>query len=121
MSNLHFFDGRLAAAPALTNHGNNTQVCKFTLIRNEFAGTDDGGEAREERKVALQFTAFGPRAKAIHDHCFEGDQLIITSRIENNDYQDSKGADKYGFNFIVVGFDFGAPGPKKREMLANRT
>lgn len=118
MPNAFHFDGRIASAPSLTRPGNNS-VCKFTLIRNEFAGNDDQGQARPERKVAIQFTAFGKRAEAIAQHGTEGDQLIVTTRIDNNNY--TKGdTEVIGFNFVVEDFDFGAPGARKREQLAAR-
>lgn len=118
MPNAFHFDGRIASAPTLTRPGTSS-VCKFTLIRNEFAGTDDQGTARPERKVAVQFTAFGKRAEAIAQHVSEGDQLIVTARIDNNNYS-KDGVDVFGFNFVVEDFDFGAPGARKREQLAAR-
>lgn len=119
MPNAFHFDGRVAKAPTLTRPAN-TSVCKFTLIRNEYAGTDEGGNARPERVVSVQFTAFGKRAEAIAQHAMEGDQLIVTASISNNNHKDSDQKDVYGFNFVVDDFDFGAPGPKKREQLASR-
>lgn len=118
MPNVLIFDGRVAQAPTLTRP-NNKAVCKFTLIRNEYAGTDDDGNARDERQVSLQFTAFNARAEAIAKHVMEGDQLVVTARLSNNNYQ-KEGQDVYGFNFTVEDFDFGAPGPRKRAQLAER-
>lgn len=118
MPNTLIFAGRVAQAPTLTRP-NDKVVCKFTLIRNEYAGTDDAGIAREERVVNIQFTAFGTRAEAIAKNAMEGDQLIVTARIANNKYQQD-GHDVYGFNFVVENFDFGAPGPRKRAQFAAR-
>jgi len=118
MPNTLIFDGRVAKAPTLTRP-NDKAVCKFTLIRNEYAGTDDGGNAREDRVVSIQFTAFGTRAEAIAKNVMEGDQLIVTARIANNNYEQA-GQDVYGFNFVAENFDFGAPGPRKRAQLAAR-
>lgn len=119
MPNAFHFDGRIAKAPTLTRPGNSS-VCKFTLIRNEYAGTDESGAARPERTVSIQFTAFGKKAEAIAQHAMEGDQLIVSARIDNNNYKDKDQNEVYGFNFVLEDFDFGAPGPKKREQLANR-
>jgi len=119
MPNVFIFDGRVAQAPTLT-HPNGNPICKFTLIRNEFAGTDDSGHVREERVVNIQFTAFGPRGEAIAKNVMEGDQLIITARIANNNYTKEDGQEVYGFNFLVDNFDFGAPGSRKRAQLAAR-
>ena len=120
MPNAFHFDGNVASAPILTRPGNSS-ICKFTLIRNEFAGTDDQGTARPERKVAIQFTAFGKRGEAIAQHASQGDQLIVTARIDNNNYTNGDGVEVFGFNFVVEDFSFGAPGARKREQLAARS
>lgn len=102
------FLGRVAAAP--TTQGNDDKaVTKFVLMRNEYAGKD-----REERTVAIQFTAFRNKAEAIAKHVNKGDQLFVTFRIENNNYQ-KDGEDVFGFNFIVEDFEFCAPGAISRE------
>lgn len=105
MANTVLYSGRLAADPELNTYGKGktaTSVAKLTLIRNEYAGKD-----KEERKVALQFTAFGKQAEAIAEHASKGDSLEVTARIENNDYE-KDGAKVYGFNFVVTDFEFGA-------------
>lgn len=114
MSNTLHFTGRLAKAPALTRPGTSI-VCKFVLIRNEYAGQE-----RDERKVAIPFVAFGGQAESIAAHCMEGDQLVIEARIENNNYKDKDGEDKYEYNFVVSNFEFGAPGKLKREHLTRQ-
>jgi len=113
--NKGFFTGQLAKAPVFRN-GGKAPVCYFTLICNEYAGTDQGGDA-QERKVAIPFTAFGAKAKAINEHVFVGDQLMIEYRLANND-REMEGQTEYGFSFILDDFDFGAPGKIKREKLA---
>lgn len=117
MSNAFHFDGRMAEAPELRNSA--TKVCKFRLIRNERAGTDESGE-RKERVVAIPFTAFGATAEAIAKHVRKGDQLFIDARIENNRYTDSEQREHFDYNFVVTGFDFGAPGEASRAALADR-
>lgn len=118
MANSGVFTGRLAEAVELRHHGEVT-VASFTLIRNEYAGEDDGGE-RRERQVAIRFTAFGPRAKAISEHMRKGDQMVVTYGIENSKPYERDGVTIYGHTFKVKEFEFGAPGSEKREMLANR-
>lgn len=119
MANAFIFTGRMASSPVLTRP-NGTSVCKFTLIRNEYAGKDDSGAKRPERKVALQFVAFEGKAEAIAEHVMEGDQIEITARIENNNYTDKDNIEHYGFNFVLQDFEFGAPGARKREQLASK-
>ncbi len=108
------FVGNLAKAATLTGSGDRA-VAKFTLIANEYAGKDASGEARE-RSVAIQFTAFRGKAEAIAKNALKGDQLIVSFRIENNNYQ-KNGEDVYDFNFLVEDFRFGAPGKEKREQF----
>lgn len=114
MANKAFFSGRVAAAPSLEHHS--VEVCRFTLIRNEYAGKDDAGDARE-RVVRMQFVAFGSKAKAIAENIAKGDQMEVEYRVENNDYT-KDGEDIYSFNFVVIDFEFGAPGPITRERLS---
>jgi single-strand DNA-binding protein len=118
MNNLNF-DGRLAKAPALTGSGDRAYT-RFTLIRNEYAGKDDQGESME-RQVSLQFTAFRGMAEAIAKNFMKGDQMIVTARVENNNYPDKESGEIiYGTSFILESFDYGAPGPAKRAELAKR-
>lgn len=120
MSNIHMhnFPGRVAKAPTLTGNGEKA-VCKFTLIRNDYAGKNDAGEAME-KVLSIQCTAFRTKAEAIAKHCHKGDQLIVDLRIENNNWTDKEGNDHYGYNFVVDDFEFGAPGEEKRAILAQR-
>ena len=114
------FTGRVAKAPNFRD-GGRTPVCYFTLIRNEYAGKDEETGDTHERKVAIPFTVFGKKAKAIADNVYVGDQLIVEYRLVNND-REQAGEVEYGFSFIVDDFEFGAPGELKREKLAqNKT
>ncbi len=121
MSNCHIhnFPGRIAKAPVLTHGADNVAVCKFTLMRNDYAGKDDAGKAKE-KVLSIQCTAFRSQAEAIAKHCHKGDQLIVDLRIENNNWKDKEGVDHYDYNFIVDDFEFGAPGEEKRALLAKR-
>jgi single-strand DNA-binding protein len=114
-----FFTGRVAAAPVLANHGD-SKVTKFTLISNEYAGRDEGSGETKERQVRIQFTAFGSRGEAIARNVLKGDQLIVEAKLSNNDFTDGEGIERYGYNFTVDNFDFGAPGELKRAQLARR-
>lgn len=113
------FVGRVASAPTLRQQGDVT-VVTFTLIRNEYAGHDEGKDEAKERKVAVQFTAFGKRGEAISRHVRTGDQLIVEARLENNNYTDGQGVERYGFNFVAQDFEFGAPGEASRRELESR-
>lgn len=120
MNHFHF-EGRLAAAPELSNHAGK-KVTRIRVIRNEYAGTDrESGDRREDRQVAINFVAFDGSAESIAEHCFKGDQIIVTATIQNNDYIPNGGTDQdkvYGFSFIIRDWSFGAPGADKRKWLA---
>lgn len=116
--NTIMFTGRIAAAPVQTGAGDKA-VVKFTLIRNDYAGKDEDGSNRE-KKVAIQFTAFRTKGEAIAKHCMKGDQLIVTARIENNNWIDKDESEHYGYNFVVDDFEFGAPGADHRAVLEER-
>lgn len=108
--NKSVFSGRVAKAVSMAN-----DVAKFTLIRNEYAGKDKTTGEAKDRKVALPFTAFGHDAKALFDFVKKGDQLFVEYRTENNEYVNGEGEKQYGYNFIVMGFEFGAKGPAHQE------
>lgn len=118
MPNVFVFDGRMAAAPVLTGSGDGA-VCKFTAIRNEYAGKDENDAARE-RVVSIQWTAFRGKAEAIAKNFLKGDQIVVTGHIANDNWTDKDQQQKYGFSFIVDDFDFGAPGEAKRKQLEGR-
>ncbi len=105
------FLGRVAAAPTTQGTGDKT-VTKLVLMKNEYAGKD-----KEERTVAIQFTAFRGKAEAIAKNVNKGDQLFVSFRIENNNYV-KDGEDVFGFNFILDDFEFCAPGALSREKFA---
>lgn len=98
------FEGYLAKDVVVNGEGD-AAVSRFTLIANEYAGKDEQQNTKE-RVVALPFSAFGGRGKAIAEHCAKGDQLIVQFRIENNEFE-KDGVKQYGFNFIVTEFSFG--------------
>ena len=117
MNHFHF-NGRLAKAVTLSGQGDRA-VAKFTLIRNQYAGKDEDGDA-VEKTVAVQFTAFRAKGEAIAKNFLKGDQMCVVARVENNNYIDKDNIEHYDFNFVVDDFDFGAPGAEKRAELATR-
>lgn len=116
--NIVIFSGRVAATPKLEVHGE-TRVTRIRLIRNEYAGKDDDGE-RRERIVTVPFTAFGGLAEMLANNVLIGDQMILKATIQNNNYTDSDGKDRYDYNYEVQDIEFGAPGPEKRKKLAEQ-
>lgn len=115
--NLHHFSGRATAAPTF-QIVRDTKICRFRLIRNEYAGSDAQGE-RREREVSIQFVAFGGKAEHIANNLMVGDQVSVVAAIRNNNYE-KDGQMHYDYNFEVQDFEWGAPGAEKRAMLEAR-
>lgn len=105
------FIGRVAASPTLSGEGDKKHA-RVTLIDNLYLGKDEQGKAKE-KAISLQFTAFRNTAESLAK-ANKGDQLAVTHRIENTQYQ-KDGEDVYGYQFIVESFEFCAPGPISRE------
>lgn len=116
--NIFAYAGRLAAPVELRKNGD-TSVARFRLIRNEYAGKDDNGNAKE-RTVSIQFAAFNRRAEAIAANAMVGDQLIVYATVKNNNWTDAEGKDRYEYNFEIEDWEFGAPGQAKREKMAEQ-
>lgn len=116
MSNNAFFTGRLAEDPEIKQTAN-SQVCRIRLIRNEYAGRSEDG-ASKERVVTLPITAWGHDAERLAKHARKGDQIGAHYRVENNVYTGGDGQPRYDYNFVLIDFEFGAPGPTKRAEMA---
>jgi single-strand DNA-binding protein len=103
--------GRIGKALELMSSGN-TNYVRFPVIANDFAGKD-----REQTTTTVYFTAFGTIAEALANNARVGDQLILEAKMESNNYNDGN-QQRYGYSFIVEGFQFGAPGKESREILS---
>jgi len=110
--------GNVATDLALEGEGKNRRV-KIPLIGNDYAGTDDQGNSRQIA-TTVYFTAFGSMADTLAKHVRKGDQLILSARMQANNYT-SNGEKVYSYNFVVEGFHFGRPGRATREELAQQT
>ena len=112
---IHGAVGRLTREPEYVADAT-TPYCLFTLIRSDYAGPD-----RDELVTRLPCVAFNGVGKRIAENVRKGDQLIVDIRIRNNDRQPEEGGKTiYGYSFVVEDFEFGAPGPTKREELSRR-
>lgn len=112
------FVGNAAGAFEIRGTGDKA-VGHVTLLSNEYAGTDKETNEVKERTVSIQFTAFGRMAERLQKLVMKGDQLIVDYRIQNSNYE-KDGVMLYGFNFIILDFELGAPGKAKREQYANQ-
>lgn len=110
--NIFIFIGRVTKNPA-KQEKDGKHYCRFTLMRNDRV---QDGHGIQERTTAIPFIAFGMTAETIAAHCKKGDQLIVTATVGNyNKTQD--GQVTYGYNFVVVSFEYGAPGEETRKAM----
>ncbi len=103
--------GRLAKQPELKHKGE-TAYCNITLIGNDYAG-----QGAKPTVTTLFIVAFGKYAEALAEHTRKGDQLIVNAHIEDNSFQQGDKT-RYGVEYILDSFCWGAPGPEKRRELA---
>jgi len=115
----NIFVGRVASAPEFKRHGE-TDVTKFVLIDNIYAGQGDNDESLS-RPLSIRFTAFDSKAEVISRNVRQGDQLFVTYTMRNTKRTDESGTVQYGYEFIVENFRFGAPGAQKRKELGERS
>lgn len=108
--------GNLASDPVLAEPASGEPYCKFVLIGNDYAGTDDQGK-NKETITSVQFVAFGGIAKTIAKRR-KGDQLILESHMRSNRWTDKEGKDRFEMSYIVDGFRFGSPGRETRALMA---
>lgn len=110
------FMGWATERPELRTYGK-TSLARIRLIRNDFIGMDEDGK-RKEMETSITFTAFGNIAKVLCKTVMTGDQILVEARVRNNDYE-AEGRKRYGFNFEILNFEYGAPGRAKRERNAD--
>lgn len=108
--NTHHFAGNIV----WLDYNEPKKVLRLKLAREDYAGMD--GDNRRTKKTVLPFVAFNHTAEYINRNARVGCQLIVTSSIENDDYDPQDGSPvRYGFSFKIDSVTLGAPGKRKRE------
>ena len=104
MSDLNLFaiSGRLMADPTFSET-ENTEVCHFTLVSNEFIGG-------EERPAFIPITVFGRDAKLCQEYLLKGHGAIVHGRVETSLYQTKEGEKRKSFDFIASRVIFNGKG-----------
>lgn len=94
--------GRLTSAPEIKTTSNEKLVGKFTLaVPRKYI--KDG----EERKVDfINIVAFGKTAEFVSKFFQKGQQVLVTGRLEINQYDDENGERKYSTQVIAEELDF---------------
>ena len=83
---------------------NNNGVVKFTIAvsRNN----------KEKETDFLKCTAFKTTAEFITKYFKKGNKIAIVGRLQNNNYKDKNGVDRYEYEIIVNEVDFGGNASK---------
>lgn len=54
----------------------------------------------------FSYTAFGKTAEFARDYLRKGTKVLISGRVENNNYTDKDGRNVYGFQFVAEEIEF---------------
>lgn len=102
--------GRLTSAPEIKTTSNEKLVGKFVLaVPRKYI--KDG----EERKVDfINIVSFGKIAEFVSKFFQKGQQVLVTGRLEINQYDDENGERKYSSQVIAEELDF-ADSKKEKE------
>lgn len=102
--------GRLTSAPEIKTTSNEKLVGKFTLaVPRKYI------KEGEERKVDfINIVSFGKTAEFVSKFFHKGQQVLVTGRLEVNQYDDENGERKYSSQVIAEELDF-ADSKKEKE------
>tara|TARA_Y100000361_G_C11161446_1_gene347654 strand:- start:2584 stop:2997 length:414 start_codon:yes stop_codon:yes gene_type:complete len=78
--------GRLTKKPELANTNNGTQVTKFSIANNRYAG-----QGKEEEVNYFDVVVWGKRAEVCVKFLDKGSQVAIDARLEQQRWQDKEG------------------------------
>jgi single-stranded DNA-binding protein len=110
--NLFAFSGRLMADPVLSK-GENTDVCHFTLVSNQYS-------VGEERPAFLPITVFGDTARLCQEHLLKGHGAIVRGNVETSIYTTKEGDKRKSIDFIAREVNFNGRA-KSQEPYSNDT
>ena len=91
--------GRLTKDPEIRT--GNTTIAKFTLAV-------DRRFKREGDPTAdfFNFTSFGKQAEFVDKYLKKGTKVLVTSRVQNDNYTNKEGQKVYAVNFLVDEIEF---------------
>ena len=95
--------GYLSKIPELhkTNGDRQTVITRFDLAVNR------KGKSKESSECDFfHCTAFGKTAEFIERYFDKGSRMLLTGRVENNNYTNNKGEKVYGYQVIVEEVEF---------------
>lgn len=95
----------LATTPELSYVGSERRPkAVFVAISNR--RYRDASEQKVDVATRIRWTAWGPDAENAAQYLGKGSHVNIIGRIDNNDFVDSNGAERYEFNFTVTEIEY---------------
>lgn len=96
--------GRLTRDPEVRYGGNDNQmaIAKFSLaVNRRFKRAGESADAD-----FLNCTAFGKQAEFVERYLTQGTKILLSGRIENNNYTNREGQKVYGVQIMVDEIEF---------------
>lgn len=102
MNNINLI-GRLTKDPFISQKEKQL-FTKINLAVNETYKDKDGSE--KTKTAFIDCIAFGKNAKKIGDFLNQGDRVIVSGKLINNNYTDKKDQKVYSINVLIQTIDF---------------
>lgn len=102
MNNVNLI-GRLTKDPFISQKEKQL-FTKINLAVNETYKDKDGSE--KTKTAFIDCIAFGKNAKKIGDFLNQGDRVIVSGKLINNNYTDKKDQKVYSINVLIQAIDF---------------
>lgn len=102
MNNVNLI-GRLTKDPFISQKEKQL-FTKINLAINETYKDKDGSE--KTKTAFIDCIAFGKNAKKIGDFLNQGDRVIVSGKLINNNYTDKKDQKVYSINVLIQTIDF---------------
>lgn len=99
--NLFVFMGRLTRDPEIRYTSTNMAIANFSLAVDRWAKKDEKTEAD-----FIPCTAFDKKAEFVEKYLVKGSKVVVSGRVQNNNYTNKEGQKVYGFQFLVDSIEF---------------
>lgn len=80
--------GRLTSDPELRHTPSGKAVCNFRLASSRTYSDANGKKG--ENTTFIDITAWNRLAEIVHEHCHQGDRILVTGRLEMETWDDKK-------------------------------
>ena len=104
--------GRMCADPTIRYTQNNTPVASFTVAVNR----DFVKQGEERQTDFINCVAYGKTAEFVSKYFSKGQEILLTGRLQNRNWEDEQGQKHYVTEIIVENVEF--CGSKKEQAEA---